>query len=540
MPKTFRGVVAAAGAALLALLMAACAQDTDQPSASTVQTAPEPLSACELLSNAAIPGVEIATAEALAVSERRIQLPAPVTLRREVPHCRIVGTIDSAIGFELLMPDEWNGKFLMGGGGGYVGSIQNSAEELPIPGGSALERGYATVGTDTGHQAGVMDASWALNDPQAQENFAHRAVHRTAEVSKQIIAQYYTDEPAFSYFFGCSRGGGQALISAQRYPQDFDGIISGAPALDWTGFASGMIQTQQRIFPDPSDLSAPVITAQNRELLNDSILAQCDTLDGLADGILTDPRMCAFDPATLPRCESGPAADCLTDTQLEAIQSVYSPVVIDGEELYTGWPFGGETVGWPAWITKAEGGPALPPGAPPNAHFGFGTQLVKNFIYSDPQWTYVDYDFDDWAERSAPVAELLNATDPDLSQMRDRGAKLIVWHGWSDSALSAIDTIDYYEAVGALDSSADEYLRMYLMPGVAHCFGGPGPDQVDWIGAIEQWVEQDIRPAELIAQKRDPSGNITMQRPICPYPQQPRYSGSGDASNAASFVCAAD
>jgi feruloyl esterase len=499
-------------------------------------------SACEQLLDSQLAGVTVNEAVALEVSERQADPtagPVPQTVRSEVMHCKVTGVIDSTINFELLMPDDWNGKFLMGGGGGFVGSVENQAQEGLGGGSTPLERGYATAGTDTGHTGDLIDASWALNDPTAQENFAHLAVHRTAEVSKSIIASFYAAGIDYSYFLGCSRGGGQALISAQRYPEDFDGIIAGAPVLDWPGTTSGFIRNQQSVFPDPNNLSSPVITMENRNLLAETLRNTCDAIDGVADGFMNDPRTCPFDPAELPRCEGEPGPGCVTESQLEAIQTIYSGPNVNGEQVHPGFPFGGESdaAGWDLWITQAEP-PNLPVGTP-NLHYAFGTQFFKYFIHSDPDWTYAGYTFPNWREQSEPVAALLNATDSNLTNLRDKGGKVILWHGWSDAALTALGSIEYYESVEQQDLSAHEYFRMFLMPGVGHCGGGPGPDNVDWITAIEQWVEDNVAPERQIASKVDEQGTIIMERPLCPYPESAIYDGSGDPNVATSFSCAA-
>lgn len=497
---------------------------------------PDGLAPCQRLAELDLAGFSLNELAWLAVSERQVGNPvAPQTVRLEVPHCRVTGVIDSSIRFELLMPDAWNGKFMMGGGGGFVGSVQNQAQDGLSAGPTPLERGYATAGTDTGHTGSPIDASWALGDPEAQEDFAHRAVHRTAEVSKAVIAEHYGTAIEHSYFLGCSRGGGQAMISAQRYPEDFDGLVAAAPALDWPGIAAGFIQNQQHVFPDPSDLSSPVITPANRSLLAEALAASCDADDGVADGVLNDPRSCTFDPAALPRCTAGPADDCLTERQLEAIEAIYSGPRVNGEPVHPGFPFGGEADGggWDLWVTGPPP-PGLPPDVP-NLHFAFGTGLLEYFVYEDPDWSYAGYTFDDFHEWAEPLASLLNATDPELSALRDRGGKVILWHGWSDAALTAFDSIEYYQSVEQRDAAVRDYFRMFLLPGVGHCGDGPGPDRVDWIGAIERWVEDGEEPDRLTA--LDSEDDTVMTRPLCPYPQTAVYDGSGNPNEAQSFTC---
>ncbi|MDE0830608.1 MAG: tannase/feruloyl esterase family alpha/beta hydrolase [Vicinamibacterales bacterium] len=455
------------------------------------------------------------------------------------PHCRVQGLIDEEINFELLLPDEWNGRFMMGGGGGYVGSVQNAALAYGA-GPGALERGYATVGTDTGHQGEGVQAAWALHNETRQINFGHRAVHLTAEAARSIIRYYYEREEAYAYFVGCSRGGGQGMMASQRYPDDFDGIVAGAPAYHWTAFTAGFVQNQQAIFPDPSDLSTPVITRENRALLDASIRQACDRQDGVEDGVLNDPRHCAFAPASLPRCvDDRPGPDCVTAGQLAAIQAIYAGPISNGESIFRGFPFGGENDpgGWDRWIAGANR--TAEPGAP-NLHYGLGTELYKYFVFDDPDWDYTAYDFSTWSDDVAEASKILDATDPDLGPFRDAGGKLILWTGWSDSALTALGTIDYYDKVSALDPVATDYARLFMLPGVLHCGGGPGPDEVDWLTAIAAWVEQDAAPVRLVATKRSgPDGEMApgLTRPVCAYPQVAAYDGSGATDDEANFRC---
>ncbi len=453
--------------------------------------------------------------------------------------CRVEGVIDGSIGFELLLPQQWNGKFLMGGGGGFMGNLANLAQDPGLTfGRPALERGYATASTDSGHQGNFADASWALGNPRAREDFAHRAVHRTAEVSRQIIAAYYPKKLERSYFFGCSRGGGHGMMLAQRYPQDFDGIVAGAPAFDWTGMMVEFLQNQQAVVPDPAVAKSSVITADNRKLLADALLKSCDSLDGAADGIIADPRACKFDPATLPRCTEGQTAGCVTRRQLAAIQAVYADAAIGGQRIYPGPPFGGENDagGWDVWMTAPAGG-AVQPGVP-NLHFAFGLQFARYFVFEDPDWTYAGYDFADWPARTEGLAKLLNATDPDLRKFRDRGGKMILWHGWSDSALPATRTVEYYEAATKIDPGLNSYARLFMMPGVGHCSGGPGPDQADWIELLEQWVAQGVAPADVPVRRLDSAGATLLERRLCPWPQRAQPIEGGNPDSASGYRCA--
>jgi feruloyl esterase len=467
------------------------------------------------------------------------QVPGMTPLGGQPAHCKIAGTIEKEIRFELLLPDQWNGRFVMGGGGGFVGSVQNTAQTSMMYPGTALERGYATAGTDTGHQGMGTDASWALNNPEREVNFGHRAVHLTAEASKTIIKQFYGREAERSYFIGCSRGGGQGMMESQRYPDDFDGIVAGAPAYNWPGIGAGFLQTQQKIYPDPANLATPVITNENRALLAKEILAACDKLDGVEDRLLNDPRQCKFDPASLPRCKSAEGgADCVTEPQLAAIQEIYEGPIVDGKRVHAGFPFGGENDfgGWDMWITGRAN--ALGPNTP-NLHYAFGTNMFKYIIYDDPEWDYSKYQFANWDEDTRRAAEILNATDVDLGKFEASEGKLILWNGWSDSAITALGTIGYYDWAAAKDKEIRDYARLFMMPGVLHCAGGPGPDKVDWLGAISDWVEKDKAPDRLLASRTDGNGKTILTRPLCPYPQVAVYDGKGDTSKADSFACAA-
>lgn len=451
-------------------------------------------------------------------------------------HCKVSGTISTEIHFQLLLPSPsaWNGRFVMGGGGGFSGAIQNSAMEA-MPGGNALQRGFATSGTDTGHKGSVIDGSWALDNDEREIDFAHRSVHRTTEVSKELIAAYYGREAERSYFLGCSRGGGQAMIEAQRYPDDYDGIVAMAPAYSWARLGTAFVQNQQKNLPDPTDFSQPVVDNAARSLIASAVAERCDDDDGVVDGVLGDPRTCDFSPAEL-RC-SGEAADsCLTDQQIEALERIYGGPVVDGVTVFPGFPYGAEDQrgGWDTWTTGVERDRSTPL---PNLHYAFGTQLFKYLVYDDPDFDYSNYDFANWAEDIAHMDELLSASDPDLSAMRDSGGKLLLWHGWADPALTPLATIDYYDAVLAVDPNARDYTRLFMAPGVLHCAGGAGPDAVDFLSAISDWAERGVAPDRLLALKLSGSGETELSRPLCPYPQVAVWDGSGPTTDASSFAC---
>lgn len=432
-----------------------------------------------------------------------------------VPHVKVDGVIGKAIRFEVLLPDEWNGDFAMGGGGGLVGTVQNGAR-------GSVNEGYATAGTDTGHQARGTDASWAQDDMEAFVNFGHAAIHRTAEVSKAILRAYYGKGPEKSYFVGCSRGGGQAMMEAQRYPDDFDGIVAGAPAFHWTGFAAMGIHIAQALYPDPTNLTETVLTQADLDYLYAEIMKQADAQDGVEDRIINDPSAAKFDLAKVPG---------LTDAQRAAMQALYNGPSNAAGPIYPGFPIGAE--GGAGGLFEWQVGP-IPDLV--NLGFAFSTNIYKYFVFQDPEWDYSTYDFDNWKQDTQLAGTVLNATDPDMKDFAARGGKLILWHGWSDAALPAQATIDYYQQVLEQDPNAMDYARLFMVPGCYHCGGGPGVSGVDWLAEIVRWVEEGTAPEQIVASR--PAGDDTpeMTRPLFPYPARATYDGQGDPNDAASFT----
>jgi hypothetical protein len=466
---------------------------------------------CAGLTALKLPDIRIADATAV---------PAAATGAIRAAHCRVNGVIGTEIRFSLLLPDTWNRKFMMGGGGGFVGTVQNQAQ-------ATVNLGYATVGTDTGHQGGLTDASWALNNLERQLNYGYLAVHRTAEAAKAIVRHYYGANETRSYFSGCSNGGRQAMMEAQRFPDDFDGVVAGAPAMDFVGIAAQFVKDIQAVFPDSRTVAASTLSPETLKSVEAQIVEKCDAVDGVKDGLLDDPRRCTVDIAALTG---------LTDVQRAALKKIYSETPGKEGATYPAQPFGGEgeVAGWPTWITGG-GGPATPQG--PSLRFGFGTQFFKFLVFGDPAWDYSQYDVSNTRRDTKLTATILNATNPDLDAFKTKGRKLIMWHGWSDPALTALGSIKYYEQVQARDAGVRDYFRMFMMPGVLHCAGGPGPDTADWPAAIVDWVEHGKAPDQVLARKATAGAAASRTRPLCPYPQHAEYKGSGSADDAASFVC---
>ena len=462
------------------------------------------------------------------------------------PHCKVTGIIGKDINFELLLPHDWNGKFVMGGGGGYVGSIINTALSYGV-----VQKGYATVGTDTGHEGHPLSGSWALNNPEAIVNFGHLAVHRTAVTAKAIIKEYYKEDISYSYFFGCSRGGGQALMEAQRYPDDFDGIVSGAPAYDWVnGIGAGMVHNQRYMYPNPNELGEPLITQDDLKLIEDTYLAMCDEIDGIKDGILRDPRACPFDIESL-LCEGEENEKCLSAEKVEALKAIYQGPKGENGQIFPGFPIGAETHidGWFKWMTGGldhmdqagdfQAGVTSNMAAPhvPNAQFGFGPDMLKYFVYHDEDWSYVGYDLNKLEYDARVIAKTMNATDPNLAEFRSNGGKLLMYTGWSDMAISPLGTIAYYEDVIENDPTAVEDVKLFMMPGVGHCFGGDGPSWVNWIDEIDNWVRGEETPEQVTVYFVDEQFQPSGTQLLCAYPEVAVYDGKGDPKNVASFNC---
>jgi hypothetical protein len=500
---------------------------------------------CAALGKLALPQTVISAAEAEAAGTFT---PPGMKSSPNLPaFCRVAGEIqpsaDSHIQFEVWLPDsEWNGKFQGVGNGGYAGSISYAQMA------AAVAHHYATASTDTGHAGEVADAEWALGHPDKIVDFGYRAIHETAVRAKAIVKAYYGNEPRRSYFSSCSNGGRQALMEAQRFPEDYDGIIAGAPANYWTHLLTKAAFDTQTLLGKPGSYIPPT----KLRLIANAALEACDALDGVKDGVIEDPTRCHFDPGPL-ECK-GPESDtCLASAQVAALRKLYEgPRGASGARIFPGYSPGGEAEpgGWAVWVT------GLAPGA--SLAFAFGTQFFKNMVYSDPQWDYHTFDLDrDVRVADERMAGSLNATNPDLSRFAARRGKLILYHGWSDAAIPALNTIDYYQSVLAKSGQkkARSFVRLFMVPGMQHCAGGPGPDDfgeyrvaegkpennID--DALERWVEEGVAPERIVAAKHEnqanPASPVVRTRPLCAYPLVAQYKGSGSTDEAANFGCAA-
>jgi hypothetical protein len=505
---------------------------------------------CESLSGLSLSNTTIVSAQSVPAGPFTVPSPNPQQPAESVQlpaFCRVVGVIkptaDSDIRFEVWMPSSnWNGKFDGVGNGGFAGAINYSDIA------DALRAGFATASTDTGHEASEIDARWAFHHPEKIVDFGYRAIHLTNVIGKSIVQNFYGSKPRYSYFSWCSNGGRQALMEAQRFPEDYNGIIAGAPANFWTHLIAGSMWDSQAEFDDPAGYIPP----NKLPAISDAVLAACDAQDGIKDGILNDPRKCHFRPETL-LCTGPDAPTCLTAPQVATLKKFYAgPTNAKGEQIFPGNMPGGELGpnGWAAWITG--------PTPEKTADFLFGTQFFSNFIFNNPAWDYRTFNFSsDVQLADKKMARTLNATDPDLKAFKARGGKLIIFHGWDDPAISPINTVNYYESVIAKmgRQQTESFIRLYMVPGMQHCFGGPGPNSFGWLAApdadpshsifssLEQWVEKGVPPGTVIATKYALSSNsalvVKMTRPLCPYPEVTQYKGTGDIHDAANFVCSA-
>lgn len=439
--------------------------------------------------------------------------------------CKVSGTIEQTIGFEVNLPANWNNKLLVVGIGGNAGTISDTS--------IGWKKNYATATTDTGHKGNSGDTSWALNNPKGELDFAERAFHLTTITAKEIIKQFYGAPPQHAYFTGCSGGGRQAMIEAQRFPEDFDGIIVGAPAYNLTGFHFAFIWNGQAMFPDPNNLSQPVVSNEKLKLLEAKVLAKCDAVDGLQDGLLDDPRKCNFDPAQdLPKCQGAESADCFTSQQIAALQKIYGGAKNSKGQLYPGFAPGVES-GWNAWL--GEGVPTIKP-LGPNLSYAYGEGFLKYWIYDNPNYKLHQFNFDKNIADTLAIGKLVNATNANLKAFQQRGGKIIFYHGWADNAFPAAATIQYYEQLQHTmggRKKVESFARLFLVPGMLHCGGGPGCHQADYVTALSEWVEQGKAPEQIIGKGTNP----VRTRPLCTYPKIAKYKGSGSVNEAANFSC---
>lgn len=448
--------------------------------------------------------------------------------------CAVEGVLPPTIGFKVQLPlRTWTGRYLQAGCGGLCGRV--SLEVDAAEGCAPLEAGgFVIASTDMGHQG--MGGEFG-RDPQKRADFAHRAVHLTAVASKKLIRAFYGRDAAHAYFTGCSDGGREALIEAQRYPGDFDGIVAGAPAMNFQ-VQNSLYHAWQARSNTGADGKA-ILAASRLPLLHQAVLGQCDRLDGQVDGVIVDPRVCRFDPGVL-LCRSNSSEDatkCLTAAEVEAVRRLYEGPrdAATGERLTIAGPQPGSELSWAGvFVPRAADQPIFSE--------RIALDALRNLVFeSNPEAGFglKDVRFDRATfDRLRPLHALYDATNPDLSAFAGRGGKLILWHGWADPHISPINTVAYHDAVERSMGRrrVGTFVRLYLLPAVYHCFGGERPSLVDLLTPAIDWVERGVAPDAVIA--RSP-GQETRSRPVFPYPAVAQYDGKGDPNEASSYVRAA-
>lgn len=509
-------VAAVTFAILLGLLV-------DLGGAVEAQAPPAPITvdgaACERLASLTLSNASVTSAQVVPAGQFKPPAGPDAGFAALPAFCRVALTLtpsrDSDIKSEIWLPlSGWNAKFQEVGNGGWNGDIQYG--ELA----DALQRGYAAASTDTGHKGG--SASFALGHPEKIIDFGYRAVHETAVQGKAIVAALYGSAQRFSYFVGCSGGGRQAFAEAQRFPDDFEGIIAGAPGYDRTNESFQLVALGQAIRRDPAGALPP----EKLAVLHQAALDACDARDGVKDGLISDPTRCKFDPA-VTLCKGADGPSCLTRAQVETAKLFYAPVndPKTGKEVFPGFEPGSE-LRWAGLVS----GPLT-----------MADDLFKYVVFQDPKWDYMTLDIG----RTLPLARkidngTISPTSPNLESFVGRGGKLLIYHGWGDQNVAPMSSVEYYEHLVAAmgQHQVDDSVRVYMVPGMGHCGGGEGPNVFDTVTALENWREHGVAPKEIIASQIT-NGSVTRTRPLCPYPQVARYKGAGSTDQAENFACQA-
>jgi len=487
---------------------------------------------CVFLSQANFRSIQDASTQII------LSRPIPAT-ESEPAHCLASGYVEPNIGIQLRLPAAWNGKLLKLGCAGHCGMAGD--DYLPMKCAAGLRKGYACLTSDMGHSGLILDGMWGQGNLQAKVDWGYRATHVATVAAKEIVRHYYGSAAKKSYFVGCSTGGRQGLQEAQRFPWDFDGIVAGAPPVKLSNIymtlAWGMRSTHDAN-------GKPLLSTANLQLLHQAAVRKCDLDDGVKDGVISDPFRCGFDPAELA-CSKDHSEGCLAPSQVEAAKKVYAgPATSSGQALTLGGPMiGSEFDGWQTFVGAGD--------APPTYDQLTRDGLRYLFFATDPgaNWQPSDFDFDRDYQRLDLLQSLYASNDVDLRRFKKAGGKLLVFHGLADEAVIARDSVEYYETVERVmggRAETQDFFRLFLLPGVGHCSGGPGADTVDYLSAIEDWVESNRPPERLIASRMKTfdrarpfwthvEGDIEFTRPLHPYPSKALFKGKGDWKDAANF-----
>lgn len=464
----------------------------------------------------------------------KIESARPVAAATNLPaHCEVRGVIWPEARFVVKLPAAWNERFQMVGNGGWAGTITNAAVD------AAVRLGYASTSTDTGHdaqkEAGAIFALKSATNPNAARkvvDHGYLSVHETALLAKKMIRAYYGADAKYSYWVGCSTGGRQGLMEAQRYPEDFDGYVIGAPVLNLTGLQMKAVWNWVQIGPGAGE-----IKAEKLPTLEAAVYGKCDVIDGLKDGIIENPLACDFEPSRdLPKCSGAETTSCFTPAQIAGLKVVYDGVRNSrGELLFPGMPVGGEAFTAGRNGVKTSGWSGIQPS------FNLGDTFMKYMAFEEPpgaNWDYKTFNVDRDSQRMNKVGLIINATVTDLTAVKARGGKIVHYHGWADPGVTARMSVNYYEAAKLTmgEKETTDFYRFFPVPGMFHCSGGPGCGDADWLSAAVNWVEKGVAP-EMIVGAHVENGQTTRTRPICMYPLVARYKGSGSIDQAENFSC---
>ena len=443
-------------------------------------------------------------------------------------HCRIDGLIPTEIRFEVNLPLAWNGRLYMYGNGGLAGTPAiDPGKQLSRN--QALAHHFLTAYTDTGHDRRVHPGgTFAHNNFHRLVDYGFRAVHLTVMAARSLAQSFYARPVSHSYWNGCSTGGRQAMISAQRFPADFDGIIAGAPAADYSGLK---FSQAWRV----SAISSSGLEEAEIQALGEHIYAKCDAHDGMRDGLISDPRSCDFKPSRdLPVCRDEDRTDCFDAAEIAALERYYAPVELAGETIYPAMPVGSEVigltyggdsrVGWYPWLINDQGPVLLD-------LLGSDFFRYMVFVKDNPSFDWTAFDYASRPDNLAEFQAIVDAVDPDLAPFRDAGGKLLAYFGWADPDINPLTLLDYHATVERHTGNVDEFFRVFMMPGMFHCRGGAGPDRFDAMTPLIDWVEAGIAPQQFDTWRQTDSGR-TMQRPTCAHPEWAQADDRGD------YVCA--
>lgn len=482
---------------------------------------PSPASAatCDAGAFANLPNTTIDSAQLVPSGSFVAPVGRPLAVYATLPDfCRITATLkpsaDSDIKAEVWLPEVWNRRYLTVGNGGWAGTMPYSSLA------NSVVAGYAVAGTDTGHVGN--NADFALGHFEKLVDLGYRSIHETTELAKNLIAAYYGIPSSYSYYSGCSQGGRQGLAAAQMYPQDFDGIIAGAPSWDQMRAHGARVALNVIVNKSP----ASMIPASKYQMINDAVLKACDASDGVNDGVIEDPQMCKFNYASLA-CKSGDAPNCLTKAQVDSAKAMTSPLrdPKSGRVLFEGHLMPGSELGW-----GTLGGPEP---------LGLSVSGLRNVVFQDESWDYRKMNISTDVDRAAASDNgAMYSGNPNLKPFFDRGGKLLMYHGWNDPQVNPLNSVIYYrnvlKAVGSEQAAGS--IALFMIPGMNHCSGGPGTDVFDRVRTLEEWVEQGKTPTQIIA-LRVTEGKVDKSRPLCPYPQVAKYKGTGSTDDAANFAC---